>query len=328
MKKVLFIYKNRNLAAQFVKHFKLNGYNVIEFYDEEIPYRQYNYFQRLENIFYRLFFNNKKQIHKIDDRNFRLHSNKKLNQLKAKKLQFDFCFVVRGDLIPKNVLTYARTVSGKMIDYQLDGLSVSSKILDYKSLFDQIYVFDEQDLIDYPGYGLKATTNCYFENHCLVEKDIDFSYIGVDTGNRFKTLEKLYTDLRRINPQYNISFNLKQNEFAPKQSDLLNILSSSFSYEQCLNLSNHSKILVDLKRKEHDGLSLRFFEAMTYKNKIITNNSSAKNYDFYHPDNVFVTDFDNLEGLKEFITKPFYELPHHLKEKYNFKNWIKALFNI
>ena len=328
MPSILFIYKNKNLAAQFVKHLKLNGYDVYEFYDEEIPYYQLSTLQRLENIYYRIVKKDTQQIHRINDRNFINLTNNKLKQLKAKNLKFDFCFVIRGDLIPENVLQYAREISTKMIDYQLDGLSVSEKILDYDKLFDQIYVFDEQDVKDYPNFNLKSITNCFFEDKNLSTKTVDFSYIGVNTENRFDLLEKLHQKLKQINKDFNVDFFLKQDEYHWVKSDKIKMLDKSFSYQQCLDLSNQSKILVDLKREEHNGLSLRFFEAMHYKNKIITNNSTVKNYDFYHPDNIYITDFNSFNGLEEFIKTPYHEIDEKIISKYRFTNWIKNIFDI
>ena len=86
MPSILFIYKNKNLAAQFVKHFKLNSYDVYEFYDEEIPYYQFSILQRLENVYYRVFKKDTQQIHKINDRNFINLTNAKLKELKNKIL--------------------------------------------------------------------------------------------------------------------------------------------------------------------------------------------------------------------------------------------------
>ena len=328
MPSVLFIYKNTNLATQFTKHFKLNGYDVYEFYDEEIPYYEFSTLQRLENIYHRLVKKDTQHIHTINHRNFIKLTNKKLNQLTKQNLQFDFCFVVRGDLIPENVLHYARCISNKMIDYQLDGLSVSAKILDYDKLFDQIYVFDEQDVKDYPNYNLKAITNCYFEEANEIHKTIDFSYIGVNTEDRFELLEQFYLTLKKINAAYKIQFNLKQDEFHPYHSDKLIMLDKSITYQQSLELSNQSKVLIDLKRNEHNGLSLRFFEAINYHNKIITNNPAVKNYNFYHPNNIFITDFTNFDGLEEFINLPYHKLAEEITNQYNFKYWINRIFNL
>lgn len=327
MPSVLFIYKNTNLAKQFVKHFNLNGYSVYEFYDNPIPYYEFSGLQRLENIFYRVIKKDTQHIHSINHRNFINLTNRKLKQLKKQNLKFDYCFVIRGDLIPENVLEYARSVSNKMIDYQLDGLAVSDKILDYNKLFDQIYVFDEQDVIGYPNYNLKAITNCFFEEDNSTEKSIDFSYIGVNTENRFDILSDFHGVLKTINNDFKINFYLKQDEFHAKDSDKLIMLDKSFSYQECLELSNQSKILIDLKREEHDGLSLRFFEAMNYNNKIITNNSSVKKYDFYNPNNIYITDFKNLDGLEEFINTPMLKLSDDITNQYSFKYWINRIFS-
>ncbi|WP_334125069.1 hypothetical protein [Empedobacter brevis] len=327
MLSILFIYKNKNLAAQFIKHFKLNGYAVYEFYDEEIPYYKLTKLQQLENIYHRVVKKNTQQIHKINDKNFSLLTEKKLKQLKKKNLKFDFCFVIRGDLIPQNVLEYARTISTKMIDYQLDGLSVSKKILEYDKLFDQIYVFDKQDVLDYPNYNLKAITNCFFEES-QIKKTIDFSYVGVNTEDRFIILENLYNKLKKINSKFRINFYLKQDEFHPKESKKLLLLDKSFTYEECLDLSNQSRVLIDLKREEHNGLSLRFFEAMNYKSKIITNNQMVREYDFYHPNNIYITDFRNIEGIEGFLNVPYHEIEGSIVLKYRFDNWIKNIFDI
>lgn len=79
-------------------------------------------------------------------------------------------------------------------------------------------------------------------------------------------------------------------------------------------MSNKSRVLIDLKREEHNGLSLRFFEAMNYQNKIITNNQSVKEYDFYHPNNIFVTDYNDISGLKEFIALPYMDIKTEIKK--------------
>lgn len=325
MPSILFIYKNKNLADQFVKHFKLNGYSIHQFYDEELPYYKFSKLQQLENIFYRIFKRDTQHIHKIEQRNFISVTNKKLKKLEQKNLKFDFCFVIRGDLIPENVIRYARSISAKMFDYQLDGLSVSKKILDYDYLFDQIYVFDDKDVLDYPGYNLKSITNCFFEENTNVNKSIDFSYIGVNTENRFNILNNLYDILKDLDKNYVINFYLKQDEFHSKFSEKLIMINDSLNYKNCLEISNRTKVLIDLKRQEHNGLSLRFFEALNYKNKIITNNNSVLNYDFYHPDNIYITDYKNYEGLEEFLSKPYFMIDENIIIKYRFDNWIKNI---
>ena len=72
----------------------------------------------------------------------------------------------------------------------------------------------------------------------------------------------------------------------------------------------------------HNGLSFRFFEALKYEKKIITDNFSVKEYDFYNPNNIFILHKDNLENLETFLHSDYQKLPPELVEKYSFSSWI------
>lgn len=327
--KVLFIYRNKNIAKKFIEHFTINNYEVYEFYGNNIPKAKLNFWQKIENYFHRIILKNKKQIHKIEERNFNQHSKHELLRLKKKKLKFDFCFVIRGDLVPEFVIKYAHSVSTKMVDFQLDGLSVTSKILDYHKYFDDIFVFDENDISQYPNYPLKHTTNCFFEDASNKNKEIDFLYIGVNTEKRKQDLSSIHRFLESLNHQYNYQFLLTQNQYRKESTiDGITFFEKPLSYEDCLSLSRNAQYVIDLKRKEHDGLSLRFFEALVYKNKIITDNFSVKKYDFYHPNNIYITDFNSFDGLENFLKLPYHNLNHEITDKYNFKYWIKNIFGL
>ena len=111
MKKILFIYKNKTLAKKFVEHLKKNNYEVYEFFNEVIPLYNISKLQKLENIFHRFFRKDIQYIHKIYTKNFNNHSQKKLRELKKCKTKFDYCLVIRGDLVPEFVIKYGHSVS-------------------------------------------------------------------------------------------------------------------------------------------------------------------------------------------------------------------------
>lgn len=327
--KVLFIYRNKGLAKKFTEHFRINDYDVYEFYSEEIPEFRLSLFQKLENIIFRIFFNDKSQIHKIKERNFASHSKSELKKLKNNKITFDYCLVIRGDLVPEFVIQHARSISKKMVDFQLDGISVSSKILDFQKYFDDLYVFDENDVLKYSGYPLQHATNCFFEDEYQKSKNIDFLYIGVVSEKRKKSLINLANFLESLPQSYDCQFLLSQNPYR-KEAPVAGItfLEESLSYDDCLKLSRNSKFVIDMKREEHQGLSLRFFESLVYKNKIITDNVTIKKYNFYHPNNIFITDFKNFDGLANFLELPYHEIDAEIVHQYNFKNWIKKILGI
>jgi hypothetical protein len=215
-----------------------------------------------------------------------------------------------------------------MVNYQLDGLSVSSKILEYQKYFDDIFVFDPDDVQNYPDYKLKFLSNCYFgEINYTFSNEIDLLYIGQFLDKRHQQLFSIHNYLEAQQMQYSSHTSLYQGrDFVPLHPKILHHRIST-TYQENIDFVKKSKILIDFKRDEHDGLSLRFFEAMQYGKKIITDNSSVKNYDFYRSNNIFVTDFVNLDGLVDFLQKPYQMLPPELVEKYSFKNWINTILN-
>ena len=318
---VLLIYRNKNLADQFAKHFVLNGYELYQFYDEEIPYLQFSKFQKIQNVFNRLVLKDKNLLHRINEKNFLKHSAYKLKQLKKTGKNFDYCFIIRGDLIPERIVQYARKISTKMLDYQLDGLSVSEKILDYKEYFDQIFVFDEKDVKNYPDFNLKAITNCFFEEENNENPIYDFYYTGALLDGRLESVKKIMKFLGNTF-SFNINFGTKK---IIENYDSINFLSDQIPYSENLLSTKKSRVLLDFKRKEHDGLSLRFFEAINFRKKIITDNQAVKNYDFYRPENIFVTDYKNFEDLIDFLSQDYKEIEPEIKEKYNFRFWIKNI---
>src|SRR5690606_27309560 len=92
-----------------------------------------------------------------------------------------------------------------------------------------------------------------------------------------------------------------------------------------LRYAFNSKILLDVPTAHHNGLSFRVFEAIGFGKKLITTNKEIKQYDFYHPNNIFVWDDHSQKMLGDFLDAPYLYLATHIKESYSFNNWIKAL---
>ena len=323
-KKILFIYKNQTLSKVFEENLYKEGYDLEILFKEQFKQFRLTFLQKIINIICRVFFKVNNYPIKADEENFKNFCKKSLKNLPQKK--FDYCLIIRGDLIPEFVIKHARSISNKMVDFQLDGLSVSSKILDYQKYFDDIFVFDPDDVKKYPEAALHFLPNCYFgEPDFSIPSEIDLLYIGQYLDERNVQLKNLHQYLEEHQLSYTSHTSLYRGRcFEPLHPKVFQHKTST-SYEGNLDFVKKSKIIIDFKRKEHNGLSLRFFEAMQYGKKIITDNVSVKNYEFYHPNNIFVTDFVHLDGILEFIQKPYHPLPETLIEQYGFKNWIKVI---
>lgn len=193
-----------------------------------------------------------------------------------------------------------------------------------------IYIlFDKGDIIKFPEYKLKDATNFWISNDCNIRKklDLDIFYLGVGISESIAILENLHGFCEENNlnfkslvtvPFYNSNYENTKIEF----------MTNAISYVENLNFVQKSAAILDIKLHHHNGLSFRFFEAMYYNKKMITNNASVVNYDFYDPNNIFITDFEDFSGLNEFMKLPYQIVASEIKEKYGFSNWIKYVLNI
>ncbi|MFK5040379.1 hypothetical protein ACI3P4_05410 [Glaesserella parasuis] len=102
---------------------------------------------------------------------------------------------------------------------------------------------------------------------------------------------------------------------------------SPIHFEENLLNSFNSDILVDFTVSEHSGLSFRIFEAIGYSKKLITTNTTIKEYDFYNSNNIFIIENENIDinELKKFLLLPICELPKNIIEKYYFTAWISKI---
>src|SRR5690606_41602551 len=86
--------------------------------------------------------------------------------------------------------------------------------------------------------------------------------------------------------------------------------------------------LIDLVRPNQTGLSFRFFEAMAFEKKIITNNKYVKDFDFYNPSNILILE-DNFDDIdSEFLNTPYIPVPEEIYNKYTLENWVNTVFHL
>lgn len=95
-----------------------------------------------------------------------------------------------------------------------------------------------------------------------------------------------------------------------------------------LNLDNLSccKAILELNIDGQEGLTLRTMEALSFKKKLITNNTHIKDYPFYKKENIFILGEDDEADLVPFINSEYVEITQSLIMQYDVNNWIKKIF--
>lgn len=131
------------------------------------------------------------------------------------------------------------------------------------------------------------------------ESDYDVFYIGKDK-NRFETLQTLEKDMNQLGLKtlFYITWKHKwqKNDGIHKQF---------LPYEDVLDLIANSKAILHLIDGAQKGITIRVQESLIHRKKLITDDIDIVNYDFYHPNNIFVLGKDRLEELPRFIELPY-----------------------
>lgn len=321
-KRILLVNENPTFRQLFIKGIREQGIDVVDLYEDyKVNYKK-TVLQKVKNLFYVRFFGDRDYY----KRKFNAKRDFALQQIINKKTDFyDHILVFRADMFSEAVLHLLRKKSSSMVAYQYDGMSICQNLVPNIPLFDEIFTFDFNDQMK---YNFKGITNCWFDDDKKdTSEENHLFYVGVGVPDRISKIKKV-SDYCKAH-ELKLKAHLTIQSYLPESNiNGVALSSKSMSYKENINNLKKCKAVIDFKLDRHDGLSFRFFEALYYKKKIITNNKTIMNYDFYHPNNILVTDFDDLSNIADFLNLPYTKLDSKIIEKYSVSNWIKNVFNI
>lgn len=328
---ILIIPLHFQLYRELIVSLQDAGFEVIFLFITDKPFKYSNFFERVDSFLHKnvLFERNfKKQL--IFDR----ENKNLLSQLDKIRNNVDYALIIRSDLLGIETLRTIKKKVNKMVAYQWDGLNRFPSVYDRIDLFDRFFVFDENDYFNHKGRysNICLTTNFYLEippDREVVVKPKSLCFVGSYLENRMPFITELIEFLMQENFDVNVKLLCKKDKTIDKYKDSgIEFISDPLTYGEMLQHVQRYEALLDFDNAAiHHGLSFRIFEALFYRKKIITNNLLVKNYDFYHPNNVFVWEGSNLLKLKDFLNKPFVEIDSAIINKYSFGNWVKNVLD-
>lgn len=177
------------------------------------------------------------------------------------------------------------------------------------------------DPIDCAKYDMNFNSQYYFSTIQLKKEynmEYDVFFIGREKG-RLAYLTELEEIMKTkgLNTYFHIV-----NETKIKNQQYL--YKPLLPYEIVLDYIGHSKVVLDIVQDGQSGQTLRSMEALFFSKKLITNNRSIIDCNFYSKDNVFVLDVDDISKIKEFVDAPFKKIEDSIIKKYEFNEWIKG----
>jgi hypothetical protein len=268
----------------------------------------------------------KDKTHKPSIRN-KIKEETQLEFLEKITEKIDYALFTRPDLFGFNIIKKVKQLSNKTVAYQWDGIDRYPMVKKYFDLFDKFFVFDANDLKTHPKF--EFTTNFYFDDLISTESHFEkksIFFVGSAMKDRLGILNKISLQLKNFGliPDFLIY------NYGKKRLDInynFKLILEPLSFKDSIFNMYKSEYLLDLHNPAHNGLSFRTFESIGYKKKLITNNSLVKDFDFYHPNNIFVFCGEDFSGLDDFINSPYKTLDENILKKYSFTNWINNVLS-
>lgn len=289
-------------------------------------YRYKNFGERFRNALSKIFLN--KNIKHIKRQQYVLDSLAKLGPQ-------DKILVLNPHNLDYETIEQIKSYTPYLISYLYDNLE-RFPVKDRLELFDKIYSFEDKDV---KKYGFEKITNYNYLSEQPLQCDTienDLFYITSYDKRRIKLLRRLASRLSALEIKSKIIVvgkqvwkeKMKQVSSNSLFNKYIQLRKKPIYIDEVLSEYKKNKVMLDLMRDGQEGLSFRVFEAMALEKKIITDNPSILNYDFYDPQNILYVDKD-LEILSEsFFKTPYKSLPAELFKKYTLDNWLKKVFDL
>lgn len=175
---------------------------------------------------------------------------------------------------------------------------------------------------DCEKYGFRYNSQFYFE--CIARqqhkknrrtyKQPTVCFVGREKGRKESVL-KLKDSFERSGIATDFHF-MKDGVRKNRSEEPL------MSYADVVKLIEHSDALLDFTLRDNAGLSLRPMEAMFLGKKLITNQKSIAQYDFYRKENIYILGEEERSVL-DFLNAPGVELEPEIRNYYLLSNWLK-----
>jgi hypothetical protein len=278
-------------------------------------YKYKNIFQKIENFFNKLFF--KKNIKKIKRQQFIIEELSKLGQQ-------DSILVIRPDLIDLDTHNVIKENTKSYIAYIYDSCKrfPVDHLLD--GVFDRIFSFDLEDV---KLFGFEHITNFIYLDKQAITSNFKYDvFIVLSPDKRITQLNAIAAQLENL--QINYKFILVSKGKPSELHPGIEHRSNEVKAEELKTYIDNSKVILDLVRKNHNGISFRIFEALAFQKKIITNNTSVKNYSFYNPNNVLVLDPLNIKIDRAFFETDYQPLAQNIYNQFTIDRFTDVVFNL
>lgn len=227
--------------------------------------------------------------------------------------EYEMIFIIRPDFVYNNHLQLLRDKTKYFVAFYWDSVRAFPRKLDILHYFDRVFSYEPDDC---RKYGFEFLPN--FHDFEPADATINYDIYNLSTNDARLPMIEAVAKYAEAN---SISYLFKG--FSGKTiSRYIQKIDTVLPYNQMLEEIKHTRVILDIQKDVQHGLSFRPFEALGLQKKLITNNHTIKNYDFYNPQNIAVIDPFNISIPDSFFKTPYLQLPGSVTDKYHLKNWV------
>ena len=144
-----------------------------------------------------------------------------------------------------------------------------------------IYTFDPQDALT---FGYVYTGFSYYSMKRVQpphDTKYDVYFVGGLKGNRNDLIFNVFTSLHENNLKCKFQLYSPYGKYL--EADGINYSKEWIPYDAVLSDVVCSNCILEILQKNQHGATLRYFEAVCYNKKLLTNNKDIVNYPYYNP---------------------------------------------
>lgn len=253
-----------------------------------------------------------------------------LSELTKKRQHVDVVLVTSGQAMTEDTLKQLHQMfpQAKFIWNLWDSIRQNDQFEVLEKYFDILISFDK---IEARQYGFLYSPDFYIKEVAAQQKKYDYCFVATYTEYRNSVLQDM---LSRVGAKHNFIY-LKEtpnNRVIPtlrricsKEVKWLaekNIYYKALEYDTMLEIFAQSRCIIDIAHPGQTGLSMRPFEAMAVKSKLLTTNETIRIYDFYDEANIYIADPENIQMPPEdFLESPYKDIPEEIYRRYSVGSW-------
>lgn len=280
---------------------------------------------------------NKKLINKMTHRYF---ISKVLPVVKKEK--FSKVFIIASmnfSYLPSDI-KMIRDINKEteIIAYQWDSEKNMRYFLEIHPYIDKLFTFDFNDsqinkkYIFLPLFYLPIYENAGKNKR---KKVYDCSYVGTAHPKKLAEINCISQEIKKKLPNQFIYHympsklkffyhKLLNKEY--RSAKLKDFKYEKLSQNEIAEIMTSSFCVLDAPQGGQEGLTMRTFECLGAKTKLITTNESIKKYDFYDERNILIYN-KNIKFESPFFTEPYHDIPQNIYKSYSLESWLKKILS-